>query len=237
MPASLPAQARRAADATIGGTMPKRKTDTATAPPDPDKLVRQAAGEYRTADGRFEVREAAGEWFLVDSEQSNEFGQELIHGPYPTLKALRAAVPGAREGSGRPKPLRAPSKRATAEREPAPEPPRTWIDELPAEEQAAVRRLIATVEDEGAADAEALVRRDREGLMPAVASALIAARLDRIVGEVAPKRRDEARELVARAVSVLTADGTRTPEGLPGWALVEIGPEPMPRNRRINLGD
>ena len=217
--------------------MPKRKTDAATTPPDPDKLVRQAAGEYRSADGRFEVREAAGEWFLVDSEQSNEFGQELIHGPYPTLKALRAAVPGARAGAGRPKPLRTRAKRAAAEPEPVPEPPRSWIDELPKGEQAPVRRLIARVEDEGVADAEALVRRDREGLMPAVASALIAARLDRIAHEVAPKRRDEATELIARVVQVLTSEGTRMPEGLPGWALVEIGPEPMPRNRRIDLGE
>lgn len=73
--------------------MAKRKTD---APTDPDKLIRQAAGDYRTADDRFEVRQADVGWFLVDSEQANEFDQELIHGPFGTMKAVRAAIPGAR---------------------------------------------------------------------------------------------------------------------------------------------
>lgn len=36
---------------------------------DPDKLVRQAAGTYRTADERFEVHGTASSgWFLVDTE-------------------------------------------------------------------------------------------------------------------------------------------------------------------------
>ena len=48
------------------------KTETTA---DPDKLVRQQAGTYRTTDDRFEVREADVGWFLVDSEQTNEFGR------------------------------------------------------------------------------------------------------------------------------------------------------------------
>ncbi|MDQ3691601.1 MAG: hypothetical protein M3406_16525, partial [Chloroflexota bacterium] len=71
----------------------KVKADAAA---DPDKLVRQQAGMYRTADDRYEVREADAGWFLVDSSQTNEFGQELIRGPFPTLKAIRGALPDAR---------------------------------------------------------------------------------------------------------------------------------------------
>ena len=73
--------------------MPKRRTD---APPDPDKLVREAAGTYHTADSRFEARETAGEWCLVDAEQANEFSQELIRGPFTALKALRSPEQVAR---------------------------------------------------------------------------------------------------------------------------------------------
>ena len=65
-------------------------------PPTPTSSIRQTAGSYRTADDRFEARQAAQGWFLVDTEQSNEFGQELIHGPFGTLKELREAIPGSR---------------------------------------------------------------------------------------------------------------------------------------------
>ena len=46
-------------------------TSKADATADPNKLVRQRAGTYRTGDDRFEVREADVGWFLVDSEQTN----------------------------------------------------------------------------------------------------------------------------------------------------------------------
>ena len=69
------------------------KTD---APPDADKLVRQAAGTYRTADDRFEARDAGTGWYLVDSQRTDELGQELLIGPFPTLKAVRDELPKAR---------------------------------------------------------------------------------------------------------------------------------------------
>jgi hypothetical protein len=87
--------------------MPTRKAT----PPDPDKLVRQEAGTYRTPDGRFEARNADQGWFLVDAEQTDDFGQPLVRGPFPTLKAVGAAVPEARrakaEARPRPKPATA----------------------------------------------------------------------------------------------------------------------------------
>jgi hypothetical protein len=50
-------------------------------PTDPNKLVRQAAGTYRTADQRFEVRGEGSHWFLVDSQSTDDLGQELVRGP------------------------------------------------------------------------------------------------------------------------------------------------------------
>ena len=207
----------------------KAKTD---APPDPDALVRHAAGTYRSGDDRFEVRQADVGWFLVDSTQSNEFGQELIHGPFATLKAVREAIPGARGTTTRPIPKPARPK-AKAEK-PKPPPP-TWIDELPAAERRSVRRLIAALEGEGIADAEALVRRDRDGLLPAIATRRIERRLAAAVEELPETERGAATKLVRRIAEILSAEGTPN-AALPGWTLVEIGlGEQPPRQRRIDL--
>jgi hypothetical protein len=218
---------------------PKRRTD---APPDPDKLVRRSAGSYRTADDRFEARQGAVGWFLVDSEQSNEFGQELMHGPFPTLKELRAAISGARTEKVRPMPAPAargegkaakrskaskPRAAADAPKEPAP----TWIDRLPAAEGRLVRRTIAALEREGVEDAELLVRRDRDGLLPAVAVRLIERRLAQATADASAAER----RLVQRVSEILSAEGRAT-DALPGWALVEVEPgKDPPPNRRIDL--
>ena len=217
--------------------MPKAK-DAATAA-DPDKLQRQAAGTYRTADARFEVRggSVAG-WFLVDSEQTNDFGQELIQGPYATLADVRAAIPAARSAKVTPiRPPAAPSRRPRkpAAAKPPPPPPPSWIEQLPPAEAATVRRLIRALEREGITGAEALVRRDREGIGPAIATRIIERRLTAIVDELPERGRPGARELVRRATEVLTAEGTAMPRGVPGWSLVEVGPEPEPENRRITI--
>jgi len=210
--------------------MPSRKP---AAPPDPDKLNREAAGSYRTADERFEVREADVGWFLVDTTQANEFGQELIHGPYRTLTAVREAIPGARrEKVTKLRPRAAPAKKKSKEAEPPPPPP-SWIDLLPMGEGRAVRKLIAALERDGVPRAEDLVRRDRDGLMPAVAVQLIQRRLDGLLEDATPSER----KLVQRAVEILTTEGTGLADPLPGWLLVEIGPEEAPKNRRIDLGE
>ena len=215
--------------------MPKAKGPAG--PDDPDKLLRQAAGTYRTADGRFEVRGGtASGWFLVDTEQTNDFGQELIQGPFATLADVRAAIPSARSTKITPiRPLAAPSRRPRKATAPKPPPPPSWIEQLPAAEAAAVRRLIRAVEGEGVTDAEALVRRDRDGTGPAIATRIIERRLAAIVDELPERARPGARELIRRATEVLTAEGTAMPKGVPGWSLVEIGPEPEPENRRITI--
>jgi hypothetical protein len=209
--------------------MPTRKTD---APPDPDKLVRQSAGSYRTEDDRFEARQAAQGWFLVDTEQSNEFGQELIHGPFSTLKALRDAIPDSRTKKtvALPKPARAP-KKAAKEEPKKPQPP-TWIEKLPPAEGRAVRQTMAALEREGVADAELLVRRNRDGLLPAVAVRLIERKLAEAGDGASPKER----KLIQRVAEILSAEGRAT-AALPGWTLVEIAPgeDPPPDHRRIDL--
>lgn len=218
--------------------MPKAKgADGADAPADPDKLARQAAGTYRTADERFEVRgSSSAGWFLVDTAQANDFGQELILGPYATLDAVREAIPPAR--SAKVTPIRRPSagttSKAKAKKPAPPPPPRSWIDKLPKPEGASVRRLIAALESEGIDGAADLVRRDREGIGPAIATRLIERRLEAIVDELPERGRAGARELLRRAAEVLSVEGRAAGE-LPGWSLVEIGPEPEPKNRRITI--
>lgn len=214
-----------------------RATGKTDATADPDKLVRQKAGTYRTEDERFEVREADVGWFLVDSDQTNEFGQELIQGPFPTLKAVREALPAARTATpsaARP----APTKKKTKPAKPTPKrppPPPSWIDQLPKAEAAGVRRLIGALEREGIKDAEALVRRDREGLLPSVAVRLIERRLEALVDDLPDAERKRATALLRRAAEVLSAEGTTLRDPLPGWSVVEIGAAPEPPNRRIDL--
>lgn len=62
----------------------------------PDDVIRQEAGSYVSGDGRFEIRQSEADWYLVDTEQTNELGQELMQGPFASLKAAREAMPGAR---------------------------------------------------------------------------------------------------------------------------------------------
>ncbi len=209
--------------------MPKRAAD---APPDPDKLVRQTAGSYRTADDRFEARQAAQGWFLVDSEQSNEFGQELIHGPFGTLKELREAIPGSRKAKtiAMPKPPK-PPKGAVKEEPKKPKPP-TWIEKLSPAEGRAVRKTIAALERDGITDAELLVRRDRDGLLPAVAIRRIERRLAEAGDGASPKER----KLIQQVAEILSAEGRAT-DALPGWTLVEVAPgdDPPAKHRRIDL--
>lgn len=202
-------------------TMPERKKPDAK-PVDPDDVVRQSAGTYRSGDQRFEVRQSDGSWYVVDLQRTNDFGQELIHGPFATLKESREAIPGARKVTplSRRK-LSATARRATTEPKPAP-PPKSWIDRLPDAEANAVRRLIRALEGEGVADAEDLVQASRKEGGPGLASAVIERRLRALVDEAAPDDRRQARELVRRVTNILTEDGALTPKPLPRWALVEF---------------
>lgn len=221
--------------------MAKRKAPE----PDPDRLRRQQAGTYRSEDDRFEVREADAGWFVVDTTAMNEFGQELIHGPYPTLKVAGSALSDLRRANDAPK-RRVPKNRvgkrngartaAPPERQAEPEPePTSWIDELAKTDASHVRRMIAALEKEGVADAEAVVRRDRDGLLPAVATRRVEDRLAILVADLPEEHRDAARAITQRVADVLSAEGTSADRSLPGWALVEIGPGANPPGRRIDL--
>lgn len=74
--------------------MPSRRTDP---PADPDRLSRQEAGVYLTADERFEVRETDGAWYLLDREQHDELGQPLTRGPFGTRRDAAAEIAAGRE--------------------------------------------------------------------------------------------------------------------------------------------
>lgn len=77
--------------------MPRKKAETPTT--DPNHLKRREAGSYRTPDERFEVRSSGVGWMLLDSEVTDDFGQPLARGPFPTLDAARDALPDARRAT------------------------------------------------------------------------------------------------------------------------------------------
>ncbi|HEY8169531.1 MAG TPA: GNAT family N-acetyltransferase [Candidatus Limnocylindria bacterium] len=117
---------------------PAKKT---AEPVDPNKLVRRSAGTYRSGDERFEVRQSGLGWYLVDSTQADELGQELVLGPFPTLAAVRDAIPAARRTTVRslPRP-RKPSSKARAKADAPPEP-----KPKPEPEPKPVHRLLAVL--------------------------------------------------------------------------------------------
>ena len=200
----------------------------------PDDLVRQEAGNYLSGDERFEVRQSDAAWYLVDRQQTNEFGQELMHGPFASMKAAKAAMSGARAV----KPLLRSMKRAataTRKKEP-PKPPPSWIDKLPKPEATEVRKQISALERVGLADADDIVRKDRQSGRPAVATALLQRAIDAALNELPAEDQDAARTIVNRIGAVL-ADGERNREPLPGWALVEVGPDREPTGRRLRIAD
>jgi len=63
---------------------------------DDEKLKRERAGTYRTADGRFTVEQTSSGWLLMDGEQTDELGLALARGPFATLDEARAAIADAR---------------------------------------------------------------------------------------------------------------------------------------------
>jgi hypothetical protein len=223
--------------------MPARKK--ADAGDDPNKLIRQKAGTYRTADNRFEVRQAALGWFLVDSTTTDELGQELVRGPYPTLKAITDELPEARRTTIKPLPrpkAAKPAKSATRgggsrarPKAPSPEPKRepTWLDRLPDAEASAARRLIRALSLEGIDDAEDLVRAARKAKEPIVATRVLEHRLERLLDELPAADRDAGRRLLQRASELMTITGTTLFDPVPGWAVVEVEPGGEPDGRRV----
>ena len=109
----------------IGSCRPRRSRSQ---PAGPDDLVRQEAGNYLSGDERFEIRQSDSAWYVVDRQQTNEFGQELMHGPFGSMKAAKSAMPGARDIKPLLRSVKRPAK-AQPPKEP-PKPPPSWIDKL-----------------------------------------------------------------------------------------------------------
>jgi hypothetical protein len=225
--------------------MPRAKEPVETdAAGDPNKLARKKAGTYQTSDERFEVRQAALGWFLIDSTATDELGQELVRGPFATLSAIREALPDARRTTLKPLPRRdvsagkaagkAAAGKAATKAKATPR-PTSWLEKLPRAEAAAARRLVRALELEGVHDAEQLVQGARKDLEPVVARRVLEGRLELIVNDLPADERETARYVIQRVVELLTSTGTTLFEPLPGWALVEVGAEPEPPNRRIVL--
>jgi hypothetical protein len=207
--------------------MPRAKPDKAQPAADPNKLVRRQAGTYRTADDRFEVRQAALGWFLIDSAVTDQLGQELTRGPFPTLAAVGEQLPEARRTTmkaiPRPRASSAPRRApARAKARPAPPPKPTWIERLPKTEAAQARRLIRGLELEEIPDAEALVRGARRSGDPLVATRILERRLEALIDDLPAAERAGASQLVRRVAELISADGTKLFDPLPGWALVEV---------------
>ena len=202
---------------------------------DPNKLVRQSAGTYRSSDEGFEVTGGGNRWYLIDTQQTDDLGQPLVQGPFATLDVVRDALPAARRADLKPV-ARSPARDTRKPRAKKAARPPSWIDKLQPGEATEVRALIRALEREGIGDAEKLVRRDRQGLAPAVARRLVDQRLEQILDELPAEGREPARALIRRVAAVLTDEG-RSKDPLPGWVLVEIGPSPEPSNRRIRLPD
>ena len=195
---------------------------------------RAEAGTYLSSDERFSIRsEGPSRWFITDEEQHDELGLARTIGPFDTLDAAKAAAEALRDEAPATSPLagrlakdgtppargggRAKANPAPAEPKPPPPPPRTWLDKLEDDDREAARRarrLIAALEDEGIADADALVKRDITGNQPVVAARLLAGELLDAVGK---KTKPEA--VLDAVVDALTA--SRTKRGLPHWEVVE----------------
>ena len=61
-----------------------------------ERLKRETAGRYGTADGRFTVEQSSGRWMLVDTEEADDLGLPLVRGPFATLDEAREAIDEAR---------------------------------------------------------------------------------------------------------------------------------------------
>ncbi len=121
-------------------------------------------------------------------------GAEARSGPgaAPRPKAQAAARGGPSAGRGRPsaaassvRPRRRPDGSERAERDDAPREP-GWLADLEPAGRGRARRLIARLTEDGAPDAEGLVRRDVVGGVPALAAHAIARRLERLADDAAP---------------------------------------------------
>jgi ribosomal protein S18 acetylase RimI-like enzyme len=65
-------------------------------PTEPEKLKREAAGRYVSADGRFTVEQSSGRWVAIDADTTDDLGLPLVRGPFASLDDAKVAVAEAR---------------------------------------------------------------------------------------------------------------------------------------------
>ena len=70
--------------------MVAKKTD------DDQSLKRLGGGRWQTRDERFTIEPQSGTWVLVDAEQTDDLGLQLVRGPFRSLTDAKAAVAAAR---------------------------------------------------------------------------------------------------------------------------------------------
>jgi hypothetical protein len=70
-------------------------------------LKRETAGRYRTDDSRFVIRQQSGQWWVMDTEQTDELGQQALDSPYPSLSEATEAMSSMPPKAGQPKRQRA----------------------------------------------------------------------------------------------------------------------------------
>jgi hypothetical protein len=232
----------------------KLKVVKPPAPPKP--WSRAEAGRYVSSDERFTLEsDGAGRWFVTDAESLDELGLARTIGPFPTLDAAKAGADEEREAPAAASPLAdrlkaggskakapapgkasgTPSAKSRPEPEPEPEPappPRTWLDDLADRDPDLAKRatrLVAALEKEGIADADAVVRRDILGDRPAIVTRLLARDVLKAIGKL---KDPTAAELAVAVADVLAGSPKRA--GLPGWDLRERD-APAGRDRPIRL--
>lgn len=118
----------------------------------PEKLKRERAGTYVTADRRFTVEQTSSGWLLLDAEQANELGLPLTRGPFGTLDQAREAIAAARSGpapkgeliriAGRPRKAAAESTaRADGDEDVAPRKTRAATKQRPSKPKIVIRAI------------------------------------------------------------------------------------------------
>jgi hypothetical protein len=228
----MPPAKKKDATATkaVDAKAPKAKSDASA---DPDRLIRQSAGEYGTADERFSVEQANGQWFLADRQVADDFGQPRVAGPFATLKEVQAAIPKARSGpTPLRKPLPQPKRPDAAKEKPAPK-PETWLDRMSQDDRRRAQRIMKTLEKERFRDAEKVAQHVLEGQTRGLSERLVRARIERLLDEADAD--EAARRLVTDATRILTRDGGRIGPDLPGWILVETDDDGSPTRDAIEL--
>jgi hypothetical protein len=79
--------------------MPAKKND------DDQSLKRLGGGRWQTRDERFTIEPQSGTWVLVDAEQTDDLGLQLVRGPFRSLTDAKAAVEAARRDAAPESPL------------------------------------------------------------------------------------------------------------------------------------